>query len=213
VPSTLTVTSAADSGTGTLRYEINVAHSGDTVVFAPNLAGKTITLLYGELGIYKDLTIQGLGAGQLTVSGNRNTWRVFDVHAGAHVTLSGLTIANGSSTRPNVIVGPGGGILNQGTLTVSGCTLSNNRGSGIGNFGTLIVSGCTLSKNSGSLGGGIDNAGTANVTHCTLSTNTASLGGGVYNTGTLTVSTSTFSGNNPDNIRGTYTDDGGNTFS
>jgi hypothetical protein len=57
VPSTLTVTSAADSGTGSLRAEIAAAQSGDTINFAPSLAGQTITLTSGELAINKSLTI------------------------------------------------------------------------------------------------------------------------------------------------------------
>src|SRR3954447_4092298 len=67
VPSTLTVTSAADSGAGSLRADVAAAHNGDTVAFAPSLAGQTITLTSGELLINKNLTITGLGASQLTV--------------------------------------------------------------------------------------------------------------------------------------------------
>src|SRR5947209_6075234 len=78
VPSTLTVLNNLDSGTGSLRADIAAAASGDTIVFAPSLAGQTITLAYNELAITKSLTIQGLGAGQLTISGGGHT-RVFDV--------------------------------------------------------------------------------------------------------------------------------------
>src|SRR5262249_47195070 len=70
LPSTLTVTSAKDSGAGSLRAEISAAHSGDTIVFSAKLTGKTITLTHGELDLNKSLTIQGPGAGKLTVSGN-----------------------------------------------------------------------------------------------------------------------------------------------
>src|SRR5262245_28710570 len=41
VPSTLTATSAADSGPGSLRAEIAAAQSGDTINFAPSLQGQT----------------------------------------------------------------------------------------------------------------------------------------------------------------------------
>src|SRR6516225_655304 len=68
VPSTLTVTNNLDSGAGSLRAEIAAARSGDTIVFAPSLDGKTITLTHNELDITKNLTIQGPGAGQVTVS-------------------------------------------------------------------------------------------------------------------------------------------------
>src|SRR6516164_11736300 len=80
LPSTLTVTNNLDSGRGSLRAEIAAAQSGDTIVFAPNLNGQTITLTSGELSITKGLTIQGPGTGQVTVSGN-SMHRVFEVNA------------------------------------------------------------------------------------------------------------------------------------
>jgi hypothetical protein len=51
VPSTLTVTNAADSGPGSLRYEISQANTGDTIVFgfSKKLSLPTITLTSGEL--------------------------------------------------------------------------------------------------------------------------------------------------------------------
>jgi hypothetical protein len=105
----------------------------------------------------------------------------------------------------------GGGVYNDGTLTVSSSTLSGNSvnsrdygadGGGIYNSGTLMVTGSTLSGNSaivgrpGAQGGGIDNAGTLTVSNSILSGNTSNdHGGGVYNFGTLTVTDSTLSGN------------------
>jgi hypothetical protein len=113
VPSTLTVTSAADSGTGSLRAEIAAAHSGDTIRFAPSLAGQTITLTRGELAITKNLDIEGLGTSKLAVSGN-NASRVFDVGNNATAIIAGLTITGGLADH-------GGGILNEAgaNLTLS----------------------------------------------------------------------------------------------
>src|SRR5262249_6763495 len=136
----------------------------------------------------KNLTIQGPGAGLLTISAeqvvNTGTSRVFEVARGATVTLSGLTIRNGGGTAsgaypyPAQYDGLGGGILNFGSLTVSACTLSNNfaNGSGggaIANFAALTVSGCTLSNNStmSGNGGGIYNGGTLTASGCILSSN------------------------------------------
>jgi hypothetical protein len=224
LPSTLTVTTYLDypgnAGDGSLRGEIAAAHAGDTINFAPALNGQTITLTNGQLVISKSLTIQGPGAGQLAVSGGGYLGsRVFEVAANTNVALSGLTIRDGagranpilanSSNDPQPWDGYGGGVLNFGTLTVSGCTLSGNSadpfnpyGSGYGggiynDYGaTLTVSGCTLSGNSAWLGGGILNRGKyATVSGCTLSGNSASYGGGIYNTGTLTVSGCTLTGN------------------
>src|SRR5262245_16115987 len=105
LPSTLTVLNNSDSGAGSLRATIADAHNGDTIVFAPSLAGQTITLTRGELAITKSLDIEGLGAARLTVSGN-DASRVFDiVKPGANVTIAGLTIAHGFAVQ-------GGGIDN-----------------------------------------------------------------------------------------------------
>jgi predicted outer membrane repeat protein len=203
VLSTLTVKNMNDHGGGSLRGAIAAAQSGDTIVFSPKLAGQTITLTTGELDITKNLTIQGLGAGQLTISGD-NLSRVFEVAPSIAVSLSGLTIGNGdgnaSADVPDPSGGHGGGILNRGALTVSGCTVSNNsagNGGGVYNAGgTLTVSGCTLSNNSAGNGGGVYNGAMMTITGCTLSGNSAAnnglpesgFGGGVYNIGTLTVS-------------------------
>jgi hypothetical protein len=130
--------------------------------------------------------------------------RLFEVDGTTtNVTLSGLAILQGngyadsypSSQGLEPFDGYGGGVLNFGTLTVSGCTLSGNSATAVG-------------------GGGIDNAGTLTVSGCTLSGNTADydVGGGIDNAGTLMVSNSVFSSNFPDNIYGSYTDGGGNTF-
>jgi hypothetical protein len=236
MPSTLTVTNALDSNfKGSLRYEVAHANSKDTIVFAPSLDGRTITLIGSELDITKNLTIKGPGAGLLTVRSSYDPSgvpgsRVFEVDgANTTVTLSGLTISNGTGNASDGSSqgynGWGGGVLNFGRLTISACSLSGNsayHGGGIANFGALTVSACTLSGNYACTygnpgGGGIYNAGTMAVSRSTVSGNVAGLGivgfgGGIYNAGTLTVSNSVFSANG-DNIFGPYTDGGGNTFS
>ena len=222
LPSTLTVMNNQDSGVGSLRADIAAAQSGDTIVFAPNLNGQTITLTSGELSITKGLTIQGPGAGQLTVSGN-NMYRAFEVNAGQPVILSGLRMIGRDTFGANPLVG--GAILNHTVLTVSGCTITGHAqlGGGIGNFGTLTVSGCTLigasasegsgifNSTSGNLtvsastlssdsdggylsdGGGIYAGGLATLTNCTLSGNTAGLGGGLFVAGRATLTNCTLS--------------------
>jgi hypothetical protein len=209
VPSILTVTNNLDNffnpSPGSLRYEIGKAHNGDTIVFAPSLDGQTITLGGSELDITKSLTVQGPGAGLLTIDGGNpypagNTGsRVFAVEKKTNVTLSGLTITGGDglAARGDIYhFGPnddeGGGILNLGTLTVSSCTISGN----------FIIDLSAISN-----GGGIYNAGTLMVSSCTISGNygndlsASSYGGGIYNAGTLTVSNSTVSGNQLSVIR------------
>jgi hypothetical protein len=215
VPSTLTVTNNLDSGSGSLRADIAAARSGDTIAFANGLNGRTITLTSGELDITRNLTIQGPGAGQLTISGDSLS-RVFEIEKKMKVTLSGMTISNGDGVlvhdgneHPGDSLG--GGILNYGTLTVLDCTISGNstlQGGGIDNVGSLTVTGCTISGNTASFaGGGIANSGTASISSSNLSGNTAvtpdwgsSMGGGIFNDGTLTVTGCSVSNN--------YADDG-----
>jgi hypothetical protein len=206
VPSTLTVMNNLDSGPGSLRGEIAAASTGDTINFATSLNGQTITLTSGGLDIAKSLTIQGPGAGQLTISGGGNggTPRVFEIDgASTNVTLNGLTITGGGW------VSEGGGIYNGpgSTLAVSGCTVSGNaavEGGGIANNGgTLTVSGCTVSGNSANYGGGIASfGGTVTVSGGSVSGNTViEDGGGIANgdgyqvAGTMTIVSCTISGN------------------
>lgn len=225
---THTVGNTADSGAGSLRQAIAEAESGDTITFAPSLAGQTITLTSAELLLGKDLTIDGSTlASPITISG-ANSLRVFSVAPDTAVTLSGLRIVDGNSADD------GGGIRNQGTLTVTHCDLSGNSaqyGGGIYNLGgvlsvmdstltdntaaasgggilggnALTVTRCILSGNSAQAGGGIYGLGTQTVTDSTLSDNVATLGGGIYNQeGTLTVTHSVLSGNvaSPDGFGG-----------
>jgi hypothetical protein len=198
VPST--VMNLSDHDPGSLRDAIATTPAGGTVNFQSGLSG-TITLTGGELAIGKNLTIAGPGASVITVSGNHAS-RVFDIAATETVTISGLTITDGSVTGAN----SGGGVLNSGTLAIASAILSGNSatgssatgGGGIANTGTLTVTSSTLSGNySVENGGGIWNQlnGTLTVTASTLSGNSAGTGGGIWNVGTLTVTNSTLSGN------------------
>jgi predicted outer membrane repeat protein len=199
---TVTVSNTDDSGGGSLRQALADANDGDTIDFSVTTPA-TITLTSGQLVVDKSVTISGLGAANLAVNGNAAD-RVFYVSSGLTVTISGLTIENGSADR-------GGGIYNEGVaLTVSDCIVNGNSGGGICNIGsesestaTLTINNSTLSGNSAYAGGGILNFWmTVTVTNSTLSDNSASLGGGIYNNGegyasrsTVNVNNSTLSGN------------------
>ena len=98
-------------------------------------------LMSGELAISDNLTITSPGASNLAVDGN-HTSRVFYIGSSVTVTLSGLTIQNGSANS-------GGGIFNYffATLTLTNSTVSGNTAvfgaGGIRNFGTLTLNGST----------------------------------------------------------------------
>jgi hypothetical protein len=147
LPSTFTVLNNADSGGDSLRTAIADAQNGDLIVFDQSLQGQTITLTSGQLVITKSLDIEGLGAHQLAVSGNHQSW-VFDISGGVTVTIAGLTITDGRAPRQ------GGGIENVGsTLTIANDVFSNNQ---------------ALNAAGPATGGAIDSTlgATLTVTHC-----------------------------------------------
>ena len=171
---TITVTSTADSGPGSLRAAIASAADGDTINFA-NFAYPITITLSTPLTLGPSVTISGPGYGNLAISGGDSVV-VFIINAGATVTISEVTIEHGSSLL-------GGGIFNAGTLTLTDSVITKNT------LGTQ-------------LGGGIFNAGTLTLIYSTVSGNQAAVsgefgeGGGVYNYfGTLTLANSTISGN------------------
>src|SRR5207249_3468714 len=128
---TRTVTSLADSGPGSLRATIAASADGDTITFANGVTG-TITLTSGEMVIGHSVTMTGPGAALLTLSGNASS-RVFNILSGTVVSMSGVSVANGRTTGADATTisaagdAEGGGILNNGHLTLSHCVLSGNQ--------------------------------------------------------------------------------------
>ena len=208
---TITVANTNDSGPGSLRQALAMAHDGDRITFAVN---GTITLTSGQLGVSKNVTISGPGADQLSIVGM--PFRLVLVAAVKAATISGLTIRNGAggiynggtlTVRNCVISGMSvGGIENWASLTVVNSNVSDNNGSGISNstgeFGvvTATILSSTVSRNSA---GGVVAApnifgGRAyiTITDCTISGNSTNInGGGIGGATTLTVANSTISGN------------------
>ncbi|MCC6970248.1 MAG: hypothetical protein IT434_08510 [Phycisphaerales bacterium] len=189
--------SDGDFGAGDLSLREAIEAAGpnpgnDTITFAASLNGQTITLGGTELTAKGDLTITGPGASVLSISGN-NASRVFQIAAGANVSVSGLAIKHG-----NALSG-GGGFYNQGTLTITDSTISESTGysgGGVLNKGTLTITGSTISGNPAAYGGGIYNNGTVTITNSTISANSALYGGGVDSTAdTTSIINSTISGN------------------
>lgn len=131
-----------------------------------------------------------IGAGQ---GADPATSTILDANGSGHVVfikptiitaLHGLRITGGN--LPDV---GGGGIANVGSLTVTACTIDQNRadlgGGGIAHVGTkLTLNACTVSHNTSSLGtGGGIYAATGSlmvVTGTAITGNTAAAGGGIY---------------------------------
>jgi len=171
--------------------------NASTVNFKTGLSGVIKnTLATNGLYLRNPITINGPGAGILTLSGN-NANRVFYVEPGVSAAISGLTVADGNTI---ISTAYGAGTYNAGSLTLLNCAVLHNVapyfGGGIYNEGTLRLTGCTLSGNSASNGGAIFSLGISNLTGCTLSNNTApNGGGGITNGGTANLTNCTLSDN------------------
>ena len=148
---TLTVTSTADSGAGSLRNAITAAAAGDTITFAAGIT--TINLTTGQLLIDKNLTINGGSGVAVTRQAGSPNFRIFTIASGSTVILDGLIISNGNAASDS-----GGGIANAGTLTLRNSTVSGNTANGIG--------------------GGISNTGTFNLDRTHITSNHADFSGG-----------------------------------
>ncbi len=202
---TFLVTNTADSGPGSLRAEIDLANANpgaNTIEFDSTNAfqtAQTITLTSGQLELSNTSgtqTILGPPAG-VTVSGGGLS-RVFQVDEQVTASISGLTITEGGVTSP------GGGLTNDGTLTLTNCSISGNTassGGGVytGQYGTTTLNNCTISDNSALRNGGglYDFLGTTTLNNCTVSGNSA-LGnrGGLYDfVGATTMSDVVVQGN------------------
>jgi hypothetical protein len=208
------VTTAADSGPGSLRDAITQANSAgagtfDAIVFSNTTAGgavnfsdgavHTISLLSALPQITHAVSITGPGSNLLTVRRDPSAvqFRVFDLNALA--ALTGLTVSGGSLPSDT-----GAGVLARQTAILTDVALRNNSatsgGGGIATRGTSAVSlvNCSISGNGTGLGGGIYAVGpsTVSLTNCVVSGNA---GGGIFDySASLIVTGSTIVNNRDD---------------
>ena len=152
----------------TLREAINAANTapGDnTITFGPGVSS-IIQLSSALPNISTNMMIQGPGAGILTV--RRDTggnYRIFTISngtaTGPTVSISGLTLSDGSTPSGSLPGSGGGGILVDSA--------------------TLTLSNCTLTRNSASYGGGLFNLhGNVTITNSTLGGNQVTTSSGGY---------------------------------
>lgn len=195
---------AGGPGICTLRAAVMLVNRyGSGTIILP---GGTTYLLYlapsgsnneadGDLDIKADVNIVGEGA-QNTIIESNGTHRVFHVHSGHTVNLSHVTVRGGHLALSDPY---GGGIKNDGTLTVNDSIITGTfayLGGGLSNSGTLILNNSTVSQNVGEQGGGgiFNEGGTLRVTNSTISENTvnAGNGGGLYHvSGSVTLRNAT----------------------
>ena len=178
------VTTAADSGSGSLRAAISAAASGETITFAPGLNGATITLTSGELAISGlQLSIDASALSKpMKISGNTSS-RIFNISGNASVALNSLEILAGRSFNGN-----GGGIsalqshLDCVNVTVRNCTSANDGGGLWANNVTGTLNRCSvLGNDSQGYGGGVFLIGGNSPTlqNTVISGNRSAVGGGI----------------------------------
>jgi hypothetical protein len=175
----------------TIGHAISLSSSGDSVMVAAATYKENLT-------ISNDLNVIGSGAKTTIIDGGGAGIVVTIPNTSTHVTLSKLTIQNGLASGGSGFPG-GGGINNQGTLTIQNSTISGNsaiatlceghcgiNGGGILTFGTLTISGSTISGN-----GSIIESCQGIFSTCTAN------GGGIASIGSfpLTVTNSSINGN------------------
>ena len=210
--SRFTVNSTLDDGSaGTLRWAVGQADSiagANTIDFDSTVFNtpKAITLTGSQLELSNTggtETITGPVAG-VTVSGGGLS-RVFLVDGGVSASISGLTLAGGSTS------GEGGGLFNSAgaTAAITDCNFSGNsavsNGGGLYNGGTATLINCLFNGNLARLGGGLDSiAGDTTLSNTVVSGNVATSGGGgfaIVNSST-DLSNCTFSDNSAANGAG-----------
>jgi hypothetical protein len=147
----------------------------------------------GDFDIATSITLQGAGADATILDGS-GLDRVLDVRAGATVVVADLTVRNGAVPVNDV----GGGIRNEGVLTLLGVVVERNSasedGGSVFNTGTLTVRRGRITQNAD---GGIRSlSGTVLVEESTIAGNRAfASGGGLTIGGTATVRNSTLADN------------------
>ena len=144
---------------------------------------------YEHLIIAKSVNLLGQSQTGTIIDGN-NIGRPITINPDIIVTISKFTIKNGNSPD-------GGGINNNGDLTITDTTITNNTATAIEGY---------------AYGGGIYNHGNLTITNSIISENTViggtAYGGGIYSDDNLIINNSTITGNAATSTDG-YADGGG----
>jgi hypothetical protein len=178
------VTTALDSGMGSLRYAVGSANPGDTILFL--LPTPRAIVLSAPITLSRNITLAGPGVttsirrpktvySGITISGS-NAHQLFVVAAGATVAMTGLIFAEGSA---DIGFQPGGAINNSGVLSLAGDVF----------FGNSSTVQSAIRVRPPAIR---DIRGTRRVRRPHACSPTYEEGGAVYNNGTLNVTSSTF---------------------
>jgi hypothetical protein len=203
--SELVVTTASDSGEGSLRMALEIVSAHPDQAWRIHLGDRegpfsepvTIRLDSPLPEIRSLVTIDGFIRGLLwqayglTLDGNGG--RIFEVAPEGELILTGITLTGGHSEY-------GGAIFNRGRLVVDSLTLMNNHAIGQGGAifnagGELVVINSSLIDNQATEGGALaSQGGQMRLIHVTLASNRAGLGAGLFSMGELYLANSIVAG-------------------
>lgn len=166
----------------TINSAIGKASSADTI----NVAQGTYTGTGVEVVLIdKDISLSGGWDSSFTTQSDRSIIdaeslrRGMTVNAGVTAVLARFIVQNSN------VPFQGGGIRNDGTLTITDSAIDNNHAgaaAGIWNLGTLAINSSTIEENSTTGdGGGILNLGVLTVNSSSILNNTGGVGGGLSN--------------------------------
>jgi predicted outer membrane repeat protein len=153
------VTSAADSGPGTLRAALTAAQTEPQTIQVVLGPGAVITLETPLPQITKSISIEGNGV-TLTPSTSWSTsftsQLLYIADSNAIVTIRRVHFKDG------LVEYYGGAIRTEGTLTLESCIFSGNRGTAywanggaVSSTNTLTLRGCTFYRNTANRGGAV----------------------------------------------------------
>jgi predicted outer membrane repeat protein len=210
------VTNLHDSGAGSLRAAITTADSDTAatpsspalITFSSKLSG-SIDLKSPLPGAMESIDIKGPGARKVTLNAGEmpkdsGVPLLYDVFAGTHLTISGLSMDNATDSatggfvdvvdagltlnsdtfaRDSGMDGGGAVYVDANSVTIDGCTFTDDRayyGGAIDAFGsTTAIADSTFVGNHASHGGGAiwAHGGTLKLTGVTVSSNSVSYSG------------------------------------
>lgn len=219
---TFTVTKTTDTNDGacdadcSLREAIVAANatagadivtltSGSTYILSIAGAGENASAT-GDLDVTDaaGVTINTSGAGTATIDAN-DIDRILDVRPGGALTLTNITITDGSaSTNGGGLFVDGSTTITGGAFTANAATAGSDGGAIYVNSGTVSISGTTFDSNSSTDDGGAMYliGGTTTITGATFSGNTGSdIAGAIrIDADNTSISNTTFSNNTSNSI-------------
>ena len=187
-----------------LADAIRNANDGDTIVLTAD-----IIMTDHPATVSANITVDGMGG---TISGN-DRYRIFFVGPKGQLTIKNLTLTKGNAHAgsppcPSYVSpdGDGGAICNEGGVTISDSTFTNN--SAVLSGGAIFawwrsgvtISGSSFTNNSAVYGGAISDHGTLSISDSSFTNNSAvdpdyADGGAISFTGNLLVDGSSFVNN------------------